>query len=249
MITLDSSVVDYNTALGNSLSNRKLSALNTIVSDLKTNNIWGNLDWLIIGANETANAGFTNLKTPTKVLTPINSPTFNSERGWMGNGVNAHLVAGETINFAGNSFSLNSMTVGVWITEQLSNVSGGTVGTVSGTNIHISSTVGSENNEVYNANDGGFDVARVGSANKLGHRAITRGSSTHKQSYYNGDLSSNIARPSSSVPAGNISVLRRGTIYSADTIGVFYSGGFMSADKIAVMHDVLHSYLSGIGAV
>ena len=162
MITLDSSVVDYNTALGNSLSNSKLSALNTIVSDLKTNNIWGNLDWLIIGANETANAGFTNLKTPTKVLTPINSPTFNSERGWMGNGVNAHLVAGETINFAGNSFSLNSMTVGVWITEQLSNVSGGTVGTVSGTNIHISSTVGSENNEVYNANDGGFDVARVG---------------------------------------------------------------------------------------
>jgi hypothetical protein len=219
---------------------------NSLIVGLKADGLWTPLDWLLILAAEDSQAARVNLKTPAKVATAVNSPTFTADRGYAGDGATSYIDLGEVYNVAGNSFALDSATIGVWNNTSVSVGQKGQIGNLSGaTRSFIASH--SAGNEIYRINDSTDSTLRVGSTH-LGHRAASRESSALKRGYFNGALVSDLTTASTAINAASGTILTSTTVFSADRVAAAYSGSAMTAAQLAAMHTRLSTFLTAIGA-
>jgi hypothetical protein len=238
----------YVAAMSVAPDDARKALIDTLVGDLKTDGIWTKLDWLCLLAAHDAQAARLNAKNTAKALTAVNAPTFTIDRGYAGNGSTSYLDFGEVANAAGNSYALNSATLGVW-----ANTSGGTttVGqtgllTTNGTIRLIANNSGST--ETYKINDGASSIAQVSPGTRAGHRMASRLASTTKRSFYNGVKTSELAATSTSITAENLVVCKADTSFSNDRMAACYSGGGLSDAEAGNMHSRLSTYLTAIGA-
>jgi len=109
-----STVAVVNTASVKPSTQRKVT-MDNLVRGLKATGIWNSLDLLYVLANENTSVALLNWKNPsTFAPTPTNSPVFEANRGYTGNGSSSYLAT--TWNFSTNAvqFTQNSAMIGVW---------------------------------------------------------------------------------------------------------------------------------------
>jgi hypothetical protein len=68
------------------------AAIDTLIGSLKSAGIWTTIDVLSLFAAHDSQAAVLNAKDPTKVWTPVNSPTFTVDRGFTGDAVSKQLT-------------------------------------------------------------------------------------------------------------------------------------------------------------
>lgn len=221
-----------------------------IVSAKAGANAWSALDRLALLASHDSQSALLDAHDPTKTASAVNSPTFTVDRGFAGDGASSYIDFGEAPNAVGNQFSLNSATIGVWINVQSAanglRSEAGQSGSVFNMSITARNTTG---NETFKANDATLSVARANSGTRLGHRASVRADSATKKSYLNGGAETVVSLASTSISAGNITILRVGNAYSDDGACVAYSGAALTATQEAELHTALATYLTAIGAI
>jgi hypothetical protein len=215
------------------------------VRGLKTDGIWAKLDWLLIPADTSAGS-LRNVHNLSQTASAINSPTFTAYRGFTGDGSTSFVDFGQTYNAAGNLYTLNSATAGVWCNQQ-----NGTTGPfphigAAGQNRTVL-TASASGNETAQINVTSGSTARVGTS-RLGHRAASRSLSTEFRAYFNGTLSATLTSTSTSVSSANAALLRSNTAFSSDRVAAAYTGGNLTDADHTAMHSRLSTFLTAIGA-
>lgn len=102
------------------------TAINDLVTGLKADAIWDELDAFWPMCMEDSQAGRLNLKSPGDfTLTAVNSPTFTAKYGWAGNGTSSYLNTGWDPATNGSNYTQNDASFGCWVdagTDSGSNV-------------------------------------------------------------------------------------------------------------------------------
>ena len=92
------------------------TAINDLVTGLKADAIWDELDAFWPMCMEDSQAGRLNLKSPGNfTLTAVNSPTFTAKFGWAGNGTSSYLNTGWDPATNGSNYAQNDCSFGCWI--------------------------------------------------------------------------------------------------------------------------------------
>jgi hypothetical protein len=218
-----------------------------LITSLKADGVWTTIDWLCLLANETAESALRNVKQPSKTATAVNSPTFTTDRGYTGNGTDAHISLGEAWDAVGNTYSRNSASFGIVVNQQNDVTLKNIFGTDTSTNatITVRGSVGTTTLKL-NASVGGTFVTDPGS--KLGHWSASRRDSANMYGYLNGALVASIAQASAAVGVGNVTVLRMATVYDSSRVSAFWFGSGMTDAQVLAVHTRLTTYLTAIGA-
>ncbi|WP_156405500.1 hypothetical protein [Sphingomonas sp. Root710] len=222
--------------------------INDLIVGLKADGLWGKIDWLLLLASHDAQAARINVRVPTKIATAINAPTFTTDRGYQGNGVNAYLDAGEALNAPGNVYAQNSAHLLTYINAG----PGGTpydIGAIGNTNIRMQAEV-SGSTENARINTGNSDSYT--STGPIGMRILSRTGAAAGDLYRDGVAKfGNTIGPSSATMTGNLNLLRgqAGAIqYSSSRLAVAGSGGGLTSIQAANFRSRLMTYLTAIGA-
>lgn len=242
---LDPSTVAYSAAMTTPLTAPRQVVVNELVRGLKTDGVWSNLDWLLLLAQETDQGSRVNLINAAKIASAVNGPTFTADRGWTGNGSNAHLDCGEALAVQ-SKYSLNSAHAGFVVNQQNSTAAVGPVGLSLSSAMHYV-VRGDGSNALFFVNDTTSDIAHAAMTSKLGHFVGVRQSATSKKAFKNGALSNAYTSASTSVGTGNITVLRRTSLYSPDRVSAFHLGAALTDAQVAALHARLNTYLTAIG--
>ncbi len=217
---------------------------NTTIGNLMDAGIWATLDWLMLPASETEQAGRVNVRVPAKVAINVNSTTFTADRGFTGDAISMHISLGEDIDTGGN-YTLNSGAAGVWCNQQ-NGLTGvfyhlGTSGKLF---INARANGG---NETFEINDATASVLQGNTGSRLGHRAVARTAAGVKRGYYGGARVADLTTASTAIPGSNAWLLRFSSTYGVDRIGAFYSGAGMDDTQMADMDTILNTHLTAIG--
>ena len=249
VVTEDPDATAYLNAQSTSPSANERSLVNTLVKGIKADGDWATLDWLVLHAAESAQAGRLNVRVPSKSMSAVNAPTFTANRGFTGDATAAYLDAGEPFGAAGTAYSLNDAGFGIWI-----NLTGPNAGARSSIgNIANSLRIGisprsTAGNETFQINDGTADVLMTGTASHNGHRTASRTGLAVKRGFYNGSRVADLTTASTAINTTNISVLRSGTGYTDNRVAVSYWGAGLSDAAVGRIHARLNTYLNAKGA-
>jgi len=224
--------------------------INTLIVALKAGaNAWSALDRFVLFASHDSQSALLDAHDPTKSASAVNSPVFTTDRGFAGDGASSHIDLGEVANAAGNQFTLNGGSLGVWINQQSATSGLRTLAGQSGTafriNVNARNTAG---NETFRANDATDSTARANTGTRCGHRTTVRADSANKRSYLNGGAETTVALAAAAVATSNTTFLRAGANYTDDRIAVGYQGAALTATQVSELHTALNTYLTAIGA-
>lgn len=246
---LDADVAAYVAKLTTPPSVAERNLLNTLVTGLKSDNVWASLDRIGLLAVETQQAALVDLRNPAKGLTVGGTATFTANRGYQGDGSTGYLDIGETWNGSGNKFALNSASFGVWCNATVASGFKGQIGNVTNSpRSQISAMSSSGSNETFRINDSTEDVLMVSNGSRLGHRAASRTASNAKKGYFNGAAVASLTSASTAVNTTNGTVLRSATSYTDDRIAAFWSGAGLTDAQVSALHSRLSAYLTAKGA-
>jgi hypothetical protein len=242
---------DWATACTTPPSTARKQRVDGMIRNLQSAGIWSTLDWLVLFAAETAQAGLVNVRVPAKVATwapGTGTPGFfTADRGYTGNDVDAYISLAESIS-AGGNFALDDAARGVWCTQ----VGGTGTKYQLGTSSARAQLVARNNagNETFNINDSTTGTVFQGNTgSRSGHRAISRVTSTNKAGYFNGAKVADLAVASTTLAAGTAYILRQQSSYGSDQANAYWHGAGMDDTEHAAMDSILGEYLTAVGAI
>jgi len=222
--------------------------LTALIAGLKTDSVWTKLDWLLMMAAETEQAGRVNLRTPSKVASRVNSMTFTTDRGFTGNASNMHLDFGEVPNAGGNVFALNSAHIGVWINGGSTTAQRSMGQTSSSTLfIHTRGTSGTQTAQINDATNETYSTLSS-PASVSGHRIATRTGASTKRGAMNGTAAAGGTTTSTSITAANLCVGRSSSIYDDKRYAAAHSGGGLTDADMLAIYNRLNTAMTAIGA-
>jgi hypothetical protein len=245
-VSLLSETTAYDAACSTPLTTGRKTLVDALVRNLMTDGIWSGLDWLLLCAAESEQAGRVNLANPAKVATNVNSCTHDVDLGFTGDGVSMHISLGEALGDASN-FVLNSAAFGVWCNEQNGSGAKYHTGTNNGGRAFILARA-SSGNETFEVNDSTASVLQGNPDTRLGHRAASRTGAAIKRGYFNGTRVADLTTASALITNSTQYLLRSGSSYGPDRIAAFWSGAGLDDTGIANMHARLGTFLTAIGA-
>jgi catabolite regulation protein CreA len=222
--------------------------VDAMIRNLMSSGVWSTLDWLLLFAAETAQAGLVNVRVPAKVATNISATAFAADRGYTGDGVADYIDLGEHID-AGGNWTQDSAALGVWCTQVGSTGLKVHAGDTAGSGVMKISARNNSGNEVFQVNDMSGSVFQGNPGTRSGHRSIGRTSSTNKQGYFNGAPVVDVAVTSTGLPTSNAFVLHAGTGFTTDQANAFWSGAGLDDAGHLAMDTILRTYLTAVGAV
>jgi len=198
----------------------QISAINTLVTDLKNGNVWSKFLALrpFVGGNSTAHS--LNLKDISKYQMSFASGISHDSNGITGNGNSGYAAN----NFPYTDANINSFSVGYYAKSTVIN-SIFYFGATAGSRIQIYN----EPNSFYWASNSGTETYVGGQTVKNGLYVVDRNASNSKKLYRNGSVISTDTDTSTTFPATDLYVLARST-YSGPSL---YSGGICSFFFIA----------------
>ena len=229
-----------------------LRVVDTLIFNLKEDSVWSLLDWLLFCAADTEQAGLVNVKNPAKVGSNVNLTTFTANRGFTGDAVSMHLSFLEQLAAgAGNQFSLNNASMGVYVNQQNSTTSK-VIFNGSGNVAFIGVRAGSAAT-TFSVNDGTTSTLVASSTTKLGSHAVNRNAASgasSKQGYRDGSLVADLNVVSTSVgSANNARVLRdHSSNYDDSRVAAVWSGGSMTGTQQLAIHNHIVTALTAVGA-
>jgi len=223
--------------------------VNTFVLALKSAGVWSKLDHIGMFATPLSADSLLDLRDASASFSVGGTTTFTPNRGIAGNGVDGYVGFPEALAAAGNQFTQDSASFGVYCNLQ------GALGT--GTQVpHLGGT--SSARTVYLANDTGQEIGRINqtanstnvrvSSTRQGHRAGSRTSSTATRYFFNGAFTTAFTPASATVDAFIATLGRNGTAYVDDRFSAAWSGGSLTDAEQANLDTALHSLMTSIGA-
>lgn len=222
---------------------RKL-AINSLVTSLKTNNIWDSLDLLYLTAAADSQAARINWKNPgTFTATAVNTPTFTTDRGYAGNGTNARLETGWIPFINGVNYTLNSCSIWVYsrTTGQLATHDIGAL-----TSLIDCRTA--SNTTAYRLNDSGAGASGTTITDGIGFFGAQRTSSTAVSSWRNGASTGTASVTSVALSALNQYICAANSAsFSTREISVAAFGAALTGKESSFYNAIL-AYLQNVGA-
>lgn len=224
--------------------------IDTLITALKTAGTWAKLDALYVLAAHDSQAACRNWITNSYNLTPNNSPTFTTDRGYTGNGSNATLSTGFIPSSAGSpKYVQNSATLGAWVLTNITAINEYVIGS-------STSNVAGLNPRSNTANTLRGIINRTTAlenfstnATSVGLSILTRTSNTATTYYQNTTSKSTSANASTGVPAVEIILLGFSSTASNHQIAVGFIGSGFTSTEVTDTYNALNTYLTAVGAV
>lgn len=224
-------VLDYATTQGYTLPSAGQQALqNQLVVDLKDAGIWSKLDTFGVFATD-GDSDFALIDWKrVSDYTAVNSPTFTTNEGFIGNGTSAYIDTNNSLD-SGSNFDPSTSTgsFGGWKYAQGAGA-------------------------VFMGGDRAENRIRTGTGYLMGASISSMGSSlgfyhvnsdgTNGVFYING-TSFRTWTPGSDTDAFNFTGLKDTQIYSADTMSMIFSGGDISTEQ-SDFYTSVNSYMTSI---
>lgn len=158
--------------------------IDDLVGGLKTDGIWAELDILYLTAAHDSQAAQLNWKDPgTFDLIAVNSPTFETDRGYTGNGSTSRLRTQFTPSTNAINMAQDDASCWVWVTTDVSNANSD-LGSLAGTGDFRICTRNGNNVQIAISDD---TISGSGApANSIGFTGASRAVSTTKKGWRNG---------------------------------------------------------------
>ena len=231
-------------------TSHRQTLIDTAVRNLKGAGIWQTLDLLYLLAAADSQAARINWVNPSaNTLTEVNSPTFNADRGFTGDGATMGLNTTKTpVNAQQNNVHLAAvaLTHGTSSNADVSMANGATTTRcqVRARNL-TSSLIRTSNNSTNISATTGANVPVM----VLGNRV----DSANQSIYINGVADGTGAATSSAISGmtqfcvlyNNLST----PLYSDRQIAFASSGGALTDAQIAAYYTIINAYLAAVGAV
>jgi hypothetical protein len=241
-------VLDRATALSYTLPSAGQQAKqNQLIIDLKASGVWVKLDVFYVYANDAgANFATINWKAPTlHQSTLVNSPSFGTNLGFLGNGSTSNINTNYNPLTNGTNFLLNSNHVMCY--NLVNNSTGTLIGGNLGQNIEIAGNNSINRLTVLNNTTFGDNIT-IGANQQNGIYVNTRQISTSSILYKNGAAIITSARTSESIPNAQIRILSRSTLtnYSDARAAAASAGGGFNATEALNYSNSLTDYINSL---
>lgn len=224
--------------------------LNDLIAGLKADGVWAKLDWLSLLAAHDEQAGRLNLVNPAQAMTAVNTPTFETDRGFTGNGTSSYLNSNWNATTASSpKFVQNSAHMGVWVNVNISASGQFDIGTQWRAAIM---TRASPNFQFY-ANSTTAQTVALPVNTSVGHTAWSRtGASAHEVFKDGASVASGTTASTSlmNAPFLVLAVNNAGTPTSFSTrrVAACHWGSGLNATEMAAIRSRLATYMTAIGA-
>lgn len=224
--------------------------IDTLITALKTAGTWAKLDALYVLAAHDSQAACRNWITNSYNLTPNNSPTFTTDRGYTGNGSNMTLSTGFIPSSASSpKYVQNSATLGAWTLSNLTALNeyviGSSTSVVAGFNPRSSSANAPRGVVNYSVSLSNWNS----NTTSVGLGTITR-TASNLTTYYQGTTAKGTsAQAPNGVPAVEIILLGFNSTASNHQIAVGFIGSGFTSTEVTDTYNALNTYLTAVGAV
>jgi hypothetical protein len=243
---LDSDAAAYIAAMTVLPDPDRRTLINNLVTGLKADGLWTQIDWLVLLAAHDSQAARINVRKPTKIATAVGGVTFTVDRGYQGDGTTGYLDFGETAMATGNVFARTSAFVMTYANLG-SGASQRQIGTATGTTSTINISAADTGNEFYALNASA--AQGLSGAGVIGSRIAVRTTSGNMQLYKNGASVSSGSASAVAPDAGNTLLLRgSNTAFGNHRLACAGTGGGLSSANILQLHNRLLTYLTALGA-
>jgi hypothetical protein len=211
-------------------------AYNDCIVSLKAQSLWTKLDALYLMDVHDAQAARLNVKSPgTYDLTATNSPTFTAKSGYAGNGSSAYLDTNCNPFSAGGNYSTNSASAFVWSTKAAQD-GGGAMGRTSTPTGRIYPRF---TDDSVRSNVGAAVIGTVATGAGLTHGNASGASA---QQIYKDGASNATGATASSLPTGNLVLLREQAAFFSGTLAMAGFGGSLSGTDAANLFSILSTF-------
>lgn len=215
--------------------------LNDFILALKSNGFWTKLDVLYLFASHDPVFALVNLVNPTSfVATAVNNPTFISNRGFTGNGVDAYINTGFNPFVASGNYSLNDACRFLYL-----RIAG--MDALDGLPNSNANRLLRSNSDNHRINQGTASYDPAFSMNSTGFKYIGRASSSEIFLANSSNTGTRTVSSSSVANAPQV-VLRSQNNYGTGSISVYGMGANFNA-SYASLRSVVESYLSAVGVI
>jgi hypothetical protein len=235
-------VLNRAVALGYTLPSASQQIIqNNLVLSLKAGSIWTKLDVLYIFANDGgSDFGTLNWKAPTlNQATLINSPTFTTNEGFMGNGTSSYVDTNFNPATQGVNYSLNNASRYMYL------FSGGATQRIDGNSIDTNNIrIGLYNTQKINSGSVNTLSTAFEYTTAKGMKSIHRTSST-AVSLFNATTIGNRTLTSTVLGSSNQWILRQFGIYSTAEISMYAMGASMITENTAFVN-TFDTYLNSL---
>ncbi len=207
--------------------------------------MWAKLDVLYVLAAADAQAALINWVSPgTRNLTATNSPTFEADRGYTGDGATNFLTPGVALT-SFSKFTLNSAHVGVWGRTNVAEDR-----TITGPNgltavrIAPRTSAGSLDGQINDVVT--LSAAAIGTS--VGHSLVNRSGASARQLYKDGVSVASDTQAASAVPGNALRILAGNSTFSTVQCSMQHVGESLSALEAAAASAAALAYMQGVGA-
>lgn len=234
------SILDFATTQGYTLpSTAQRLKQNTLLSSLKTSGVWNKLDTFANFATDgSSNFALIDWKR-VSLLTAVNSPTFTTNEGFMGNGTSSYIDTNFNPSTQSTKYITNNASRYMYLFSGMSNqrLDGNSIDT---NNIRIGTyNTNKINSGAVNLMNSSFTY----SATK-GMKSIHRTSST-AITLYNASVGENRTLSSTGLPNANQWIFRQASIYVNAKMSMYAMGSSMITENTAFVN-AFDTYLNSL---
>jgi hypothetical protein len=236
-------VLTYATTQGYTLPSAGQRTLqNQLVVDLKAAGIWGKLDtFAVFATNGNSNFALIDWKRLTQ-YTAVNSPTFTTNDGFLGNGTSSYISSNFNPASSGVNYTLNNASIFIWNNTFLSNafITGVETGSFNCLRMSVAS-----GNQRINMGASSFFVPLVDfDLSTFKWRTLSRTSATNVVASKNTTQTTHTAT-SIGIDPQNQLVLRSVANYAAINVAVFGMGASLVSENTA-FYNAINTYITSI---
>jgi len=218
----------------------KASLVNSSVQRLKIAGVWDALDIINIDFGVSEAAALRNLKDPSN-LHVNNGATYTLGGGFQGDGTAAWVDTG--LAFSGlDNYELNSAHMSAWVTTDIA-ATERDMGASSGATAYIISRSSGLSMSV-RANDSSAVSEAVSTS--IGLSGFNRSAASARQMYRDGLQIDADTQATTSIPPGNVAVLRGSANFSSRTVWAYTAGGSLSSAQWASLYTILNDARNGV---
>jgi hypothetical protein len=228
-------------------STARVATIDALVVALKAAGIWNLTDCLWVTAAHDSQAARLNWINPaTNTLSPLNAPTFTTDKGYTGDGATS-LLTGPNLSSFGGGYALNSAHIGVWVGTDVGESGKFDIGATL-ERINSRGSGGSATLTQTRANDATTSSAAGTVATAIGHSLFTRSVSTSYDVYKNGASLGTVSVTTTSITNGAINLCGGGGSFSTKRIAAGHVGVALTPTQIAALYNALNNYMTAVGA-
>lgn len=238
-------VLDRSTALGYTTPSASQQTIqNTLVTDLKAAGVWDKLDVFYCFATDgDSDFATLNWKAPSShQVTKVNSPAFNTNSGFAGNGSSSYLNTNYNPATSGANYTLNDASISIWSNDFVLNNFITGVESSSFNCLRMSST--SANQRINMGASAAFAPRVNLSDSSKKFRQLNRTSSTDATAFIDTTSTTHTAS-STEIESQNQTILRSANAYSS-TEAAFFGMGASLVSENADFYNALNTYKSAL---